>query len=301
MIVTCGEALIDFVPIATRGRDPAYEPVPGGSPFNTALAASRLGARTGYAGGVSRDQFGDRIVAALEASNVDVCYVERTGSPSPLAFVDTRGSEPAYAFYDVATAHRAWTGSVPFADDVSIVSFGSFSLAQQPAAGALAERARAEAGRRLIAVDPNIRPACIDDEPSYRERLREIVARADVVKVSREDLRWLGPGREPEEFVAEWGARLVVVTDGGRGSVGHFAGRAFAVPSVPVAVVDTIGAGDTFMGALLAALLRREVGRGAALAALDPAAIAADLGFASRAAAITCGRSGANPPWANEL
>ncbi len=301
MIVTCGEALIDFVPIAGPGNGTAYDPVPGGSPFNTALAASRLGARVGYAGGVSSDQFGDRIVAALEASNVELRYVERTDAPSPLAFVDLRGSEPAYAFYDVATAHRAWTGNRAFADDVSIVSFGSFSLAQRPAADAFAGLVRGEAGRRLIAVDPNIRPACIDDEPSYRERLREILARADVVKVSREDLRWLGPGREPEAFVAEWGARLVVVTDGERGSTGYFGTHVLPVPSVPVAVVDTIGAGDTFMGALLAALARREIGTGAALAALDSTEVAADLGFASRAAAITCSRSGANPPWASDL
>ncbi len=304
MIVSCGEALIDFVPAtATDGRR-AYVPCVGGSPFNIAVAIGRLGVPAGFLGGVSSDFFGDDLVVALEASGVDTRYVLRLERPSTLAFVSLGTGEPDYVFYDAEAAHRFWVPAQPLAQDVTMLHFGSIALLGAPAADRFEALMRENKGRRVLALDPNIRPSVIVDEPAYRERLRAMLARADVIKISAADLSWLTPGADPHDVADAWvaaGASLVVVTLGADGALAHTRRGRIRYPGAPVAVVDTVGAGDSFMGALLAALAKLGVEGVAQLVSLDLEAFELAVGFATRASAITCSRRGADPPWAREL
>lgn len=304
MIVSCGEALIDFVPATTNDGRPAYVPCVGGSPFNIAVAIGRLGVPAGFLGGVSSDFFGDDLVAALEASGVDTRYVLRLDRPSTLAFVSLGSGEPEYVFYDAEAAHRFWEPAEALAPDVTMLHFGSIALLGAPAADRFEELMQRNKGRRILAFDPNIRPSVIVDEAAYRERLRRMLALADVVKISAADLAWLAPDAAPDDVADAWlagGASLVVVTLGPDGALAHTARGPVRYPGTPVAVVDTVGAGDSFMGALLAALARLGVERTAQLEALDAEATMTAIGFATRASAITCSRRGADPPWAREL
>jgi fructokinase len=154
-----------------------------------------------------------------------------------------------------------------------------------------------------LSLDPNIRPSLIADQPAHRDTVERCVAAADVVKVSREDLDALHPGDAAMDIARRWargGPALVVVTDGADGSIGVTAELDVRCPAMPVDVVDTIGAGDTFAAALLDWLHR--AGRlGGRLSPLSAADIDGALRHASRAAAITCSRTGADPPYRAEL
>jgi fructokinase len=187
---------------------------------------------------------------------------------------------------------------------VSGLHLGSYSLAAVPVADAFAALA-ARNRDRFISVDPNVRPTVEPDMDVWRERLAVLFPLADVVKISTEDLELLRPGISAETLAADLtgqGVRLVVVTDGGEAAAGWTSAGLHATAKPPkVTVVDTVGAGDTFQAALLARLLRTPGGPLAALRELDGDRLAAILGYAARAAAITCSRRGADLPRAAEL
>jgi fructokinase len=188
-----------------------------------------------------------------------------------------------------------------------LVHIGSVGTVLEPGASQLATLVRAARESATITFDPNIRPALVTDPAGVRRRVADLVVLADVVKASDEDIRWLHPGRDVVEVAREWHARgpaLVVVTLGAGGAVGITADGLIPIPAVRTPVVDTVGAGDTFMGALIdgvvalgggGAVVRRPGGgiRGIALEEV--------LGRAARAAAITVSRPGADPPYAAEL
>jgi fructokinase len=304
MIVSCGEALIDFVPATTNDGRRAYVPCVGGSPFNIAVAVARLGAPAGFLGGVSTDFFGDDLARALAASGVDTRYVLRLERPSTLAFVSLGAGEPEYIFFDAEAAHRYWEPALPLGTDVTMLHFGSISLLGQPAADRFARLMEENKGQRIVCLDPNIRPSVIVDETSYRERLRAMLALADVIKISAADLDWLVPGADPNDVARGWiehGTALVVVTLGADGALAHSAHGDIRYPGTSVAVVDTVGAGDSFMGALLAGLAKLGVASVAQLRAQGSDAVEAAVAYATRASAITCSRRGADPPWSREL
>ena len=306
MIVCCGEALIDFLPVKDSGGRHAYRPVVGGSAFNVALTLGRLGAPTAFLGGLSTDFFGDRLVAALAESHVSTARVARASRPTTLALVDVSTGEPAYAFYDEGSACREFdpaTGG-PFGDDVAAMHFGSFPLGTEPVGSHLVALMKANAGRRVISLDPNVRPTLIEDTVSYRARLAEITPLADVVKTSVADLAWLHPGSDPDEIARRWlaaGVGLVVVTRGGEGATGMTDKLCVTMPATQTAVVDTVGAGDSFMGAGLARLHEQGLLDHRSIRDLDRDALADVLAFAAKVAAITCSRPGADPPWREEL
>src|ERR1035441_6173963 len=139
MIVSCGEALIDFVPARTTAGEGAYVARPGGSPFNVAVTVGRLGYPAGFLGSVSSDFFGGQLLAALHKSNVDARYVSRLDRPSTLAFVNLESVEPEYTFYDSEAAHRFWAPGGEIARDVTLLHFGSLSLIDEPAADHFAQ------------------------------------------------------------------------------------------------------------------------------------------------------------------
>jgi fructokinase len=308
MIVSCGEALIDFVPARTTGGEPAYVPRPGGSPFNVALTVGRLGVRAGFLGSVSTDFFGAQLVAALAASGVDLGYVERIGAPTTLAFVNLDAPEPQYAFYDREAAPKLWAPSAPLGDDVTMLhlSFGALLPIDEPAANNFAQLLRGSHGRRIVALDPNVRQTVIAGrEAAYRERLIAFLELADLIKISMADLQWLDPHAQPATVAAGWlagGASLVLVTAGGDGSTAYASGgRVISCPAQPVVVVDTVGAGDSFMGGLLAGLDICGITDPDGLAHIDTATLETVVAFATRVSAITCGRAGADPPWRDEV
>jgi fructokinase len=306
MIVCCGEALIDFLPRQSADGSAVYQPFNGGSIFNTAIALGRLGVPTGFFSGLSTDFFGDSLREGLRASNVDLRYTKTWDRPSTLAFVKLVDGQARYSFFDDNSATRMLTRKdLPrLATNVEALHFGSISLIADPCGAALQSLLIRESKKRVISLDPNIRPSLIRDRRRHVGRLNRLVPHADILKISDEDVAWMTGKKEFAASARRWlraGAAIVAIT---RGSVGVdvFTSRfAFALPAVKVKVADTVGAGDTFTAGLLAALRRQNLLDKASLAAISEADLRAAVEFAARAAAVTVSRPGADPPWAREV
>lgn len=307
MILSCGEALIDMLPRRTEAGEDAFAPYPGGAVFNTAIALGRLGAPSGFLSGISTDLFGQMLTGALEASGVDTAFLIRSARPTTLAFVTLRDGQASYAFYDEHTAGRtirpADLPALP--ETVEALFFGGISLMVEPGGATYQALMEREAGSgRVMMLDPNIRPSFIADEAAYRARIGRMIALADIVKLSDEDLRWLVGGHgltAGAEAVLAQGPKAVFVTEGAAGAHGFTAAHSVFVPARRVEVVDTVGAGDTFNAGVLAALHAAGALTRAGVAALSEDALRAALNLGTRAAAVTVSRAGANPPWAREL
>ena len=305
MIVICGDALIDFLPARAEGRD-AYLPAPGGSCRNIASGLGRLGAAVGFMGGLSTDFFGDLIAESLRRDGVSLAYAARLAQTSTLAFVRLGEGEPAYAFYDDASAHRSWTRAAsPALDDaVTALHVGSLTLIAPPVADEILLLMRAQKGRRVLAIDPNCRPSVTGDLPGYRTRLNQMFGLADIIKLSTADLDYLRPGADPDRVARDWiaaGASLVVLTRGGDGASAWTADGTVSMPASRVVLVDSVGAGDSFIAAVLFQLDRMGLLAVGGLHRIGRLEAQAVLGFAVRVAAITCSRVGADPPWLREL
>lgn len=306
MILCCGEALIDMLPRQTAEGEPAFAPYPGGAVFNTAIALGRLGAPAGFFSGLSSDMFGIRLREALAASKVSSGYAHVSARPTTLAFVELKDGQASYLFYDENTAGRMLTAAdLPrLGAEVEAMLFGAISLISEPAGGAYEEFMRRERHRRVMMLDPNIRPNFIADRQRHLKRIRAMMAMADIVKVSDEDLDWFGETGAQEEVARGWlerGPKLVIVTRGSRGAVAYTATQRVEVAPQAVKVVDTVGAGDTFNGGVLASLHEQGLLTKAAIASLPEAAVRQALTLGTRAAAITVSRAGANPPWRHEI
>ena len=306
MIVSCGEALIDFLP--RRGDDGAtvYAPAAGGSPMNVAIAAARLDAPAAFFGGLSTDLFGDMLRAALAASGVELTYAATSERPTTLAFVNFDGGDARYAFFDENSAGRMLTGNdLPaFAKEVAALHFGSFSLASEPCGSAFEILMQREQRDRVISLDVNVRPSLIRNRDGYLARIARLVAMSDIVKVSTDDLAWLAPDTTFRALAEGWmasGASLVVLTRGAGGAEAMTRGAHAETPGITVGVADTIGAGDTFTGAMLARLRETKMLTKTAVAGMTGDTLTALLAFAVSAAAITVSRPGADPPWRREL
>ncbi|MBA3325805.1 MAG: carbohydrate kinase [Rhodobacteraceae bacterium] len=308
MFLVCGEALFDFFLEGEDGPAAAgFAARAGGSPFNVALGLSRLGCDAGLLTGLSHDMLGKRLARVLAAEGVSTVYAVPTARPTTISLVglDAAGV-PEYQFYGNGSADTGVTlADLPeIGAEVHGLHFGSYSLAVAPVADAFATLAEAERAR-FISLDPNIRPTIEPDMEVWRARLDRLFQFADLVKTSAVDLALIHPGRSAGDFAADLigrGVRLVVVTDGGDAAHGWSAAGHHAVARPPaVAVIDTVGAGDTFQAALIARLCAHGNGPLAALDELDADALQAILDYAARAAAITCSRRGADLPRAVEL
>lgn len=304
MILACGEALIDMLPRKTAAGEDAFAPYAGGAVFNTAVALGRLGAPAGFFSGLSSDLFGDMLRRQLAESRVDTGPAHLSARPTTLAFVRLVDGQASYAFYDENTAGRMLTEADLPQVAAEALFFGGISLVGEPCGTAYEALMLREAPSRVTMIDPNIRPGFITDAAAYRARIARMAAAADIVKLSDEDLHWLmGGGDAPDlarDLIAR-GAKLVCITEGAKGATGYTAAHEVFVPAVPVAVADTVGAGDTFNAGVLASLHRAGALTKARIAALDRDEIAQALGLGVRAAAITVSRAGANPPWDHEL
>ena len=299
-IVSLGEALIDLIGDPQSG----YRALPGGSPLNAAVAAARLGVPTAILTRFSRDPFGDHLRAHLQRAGVDLSLAELGDDPTSLAIVTLDAVGGArYAFYRAGSADVGFDPQ-PRPNLPASVAVGnvSLSLLLPPARDALFEivsqSGRAGGGRVQWVIDPNARPALWPDPGAFLRELARWLPLGDVIKVSDEDLAalQLSEGEAVERWLAA-GLAAVVVTAGAEGARLHRrAGPAIAVPGRSVAVVDTVGAGDTFTAGLTTGLLA--AGRANEL---DASAWRALLTRAVAAASITCTRAGADPPQAAEL
>ena len=296
------EALVDLIP----REETTYEAVLGGSPFNTAIGLGRLEVRTSMTGQVSTDSMGEALAARLAEAGVDTRFVLRSTEPSPLAFV-TRGTAATgarYSFYLRATAYDTPSTLPPdWPDHAEHLHIGSFSATDGALGIAALAALRQAAGRATTSYDPNIRPFVVPPRAETVPMVEERVALSTYVKASEEDFDWLYPGTPPSDAAARWagmGPRLVVMTRGGGGAEAFFRGERLVQPAPVIDVVDTVGAGDSFMSGLLAAMADS-----GALGAGSPVPGETEVGrwliFAIAAAAITCTRHGAQPPTRGEL
>lgn len=300
MILCCGEALIDMIP----GPDGRFAPLPGGAVFNTAIALGRLGAPVGMLTGLSRDAFGRQLEATLIENGVDTGHLIRSDRLTTLAVVHLQNSAATYAFYDEESAGRGvQSEDMPLLSDaITGLFFGGISLVSNPAADAYAELLLREREGRLVMMDPNIRASFITEKTAYRARLARMMGLVDIVKVSDEDLHWLVPGTANWRDKAQGlGPHVVLVTFGAKGAVAVVGNQTVEVAAIPTAVVDTVGAGDTFNAGVLAALNAAGVTTRAAVGSLAAADLRGALELGVKAAAVTVSRAGANPPWAQEI
>jgi fructokinase len=298
-ILVVGEALVDVVPDAAgTPRD-----LPGGSPANVAITLGRLDRDVRLVTTLGDDERGRLVRSWLERSAVTV-LAERPGSgrtSSATVTLDERGA----ATYDF---DLAWDLTAVPDDTCDVLHVGSIATVLAPGADVVLDAVRRHSVDAVVSLDPNARPALTPDRTSVLERVEELVGLCDVVKVSDEDLAWLHPGVEPLDVITRWagsGPALVVVTHGGEGAVAvRHDGTRLDVPGVPVVVADTVGAGDTFSGVLLDALLDLGVSGadGAdALRSLPVDAVHGAVAAAAAGAAVTVSRPGADPPDRAEL
>lgn len=306
MILCCGEALIDMLPRTTTLGEDAYAPYAGGAIFNTAIALGRLGVPTGFFTGLSDDMMGDILRKTLAESGVDYSYCATLSRPTTVAFVKLVNGHATYAFYDEGTAGRMITeAELPdLGDNCEALHFGAISLIPEPCGSTYEALLKREHDKRVISLDPNIRPGFIKDKDAHMARIRRMAGMADIVKFSDEDLAWFGLEGDEDALARHWlhhGAKLVVVTRGAEGAVGYTAAHKVTVPSERVTVVDTVGAGDTFDAGVLASLKMQNLLTKQQVSALSQDQIAKVLALGAKAAAVTVSRAGANPPWAKEI
>ena len=300
-IVVGGESLIDLI---VRG-DGRITPVAGGGPFNTARTIGRLGGDVAFLGRLSRDRFGRGMRDRLAQDGVGASLIVDTDDPTTLALAELDESgAAAYRFYVDGTSAPGLTVADTAAavmDDTQALHVGTLGLVLTPMADALAGLVAAAPDRLLVMVDPNCRPSIIRDEPGYRARLERVLARADVVKVSTDDVEWLAPGTDHRAWATDLvsrGPRVVLLTAGGGGVAIVTPDGIADIPVPRVEVVDTVGAGDAFGGGFLVSWLERGLGRGDLG---DHVAIVACVERAVKVAALTCQRAGAEPPTRSEL
>lgn len=296
-ILVAGEALYDLV---VRDDTTVPELHAGGGPFNTARTVGRLRQPVAFLGRVSTDRLGTALGRILAADGVDLGTVVRTDDPTTLALAELdTGGAAKYRFYHTGTSAPGLTSEAALnalPASVDALCVGTLGLVLEPMAIALETVVQKLTGSALIAVDPNCRPSLIPDADAYRQRLRRVLASTDLVKISDEDLAWLSPrstALDAARALLELGPRVVLLTQGRDGATVLVAGAEVPVPAPVTEVIDTIGAGDAFLGAFLAWWQSHRLSRDE-LHSID--VVVKATRFACVVAAWTCARAGASPP-----
>jgi fructokinase len=292
VIVVVGEALVDLV-VAPDGQVTAAL---GGAPFNTSRACARLDAPTEFVGALSTDRFGRLLAERLATDGVSLEHAMGVEEPTTLAVAELdEGGAASYRFYIESTSVLALPRSVDLTGARALFT-GGLGLALPPIAAIIEQHVADAPPECLTMVDVNCRPAVIADRADYLARLGRVLAGADVVKVSDDDLAYLAPEHSPADALAEMlvnGTQVVLLTSGAGGVEVFTRDGGFSVPVDPVAVVDTIGAGDSFDGGFLAWWIGS--GRGP-----DELSVTDDLRravvAANAVAGLACTRRGADPP-----
>jgi fructokinase len=301
-IISLGEALIDF-----KAKDHLlFQGYEGGSPMNVAIASARLGGETGFGGQVSSDLFGKALREYMQKNGVDTNYLLEHPAPSAFAFVAEIDGQAHFTFVSNGAANTLYNPQPRpvFPDSLRFLQFGSISLLVEPTSSSIVDIVKLHRERVTVVLDPNIRPALTPDKAAYLKSLDSWIPLVHILKISSQDLDWLYPNESYENSAKKYlelGLQIVLVTDGDKGVTLYrtlrqaqgFSSLHVAAPKVDV--VDTVGAGDTFTGSLMVALLEY------------PNLNLSDdewkkvLTFATHAAAFNCTRAGANPPTKQEL
>ncbi len=304
VILVGGEALIDLI----LRPDGGLAAIPGGGPYNTARTIARLGPTVSFIGGVSTDRFGQLLHDRLTADGVDDRFIVRTAWPTTLAIAELDATGAAtYRFHTAETSATAFDTaalpvlSMPTDPTVAAIHVGTLGLVLEPLASAMEALVADAPDDAVVMLDPNCRPTATRDRDAYVARVDRLLPRTDILKVSGDDLAFLRPDMTPEGAVADLldaGPGVVLWTDGaGPVRVVTARGQTTVVPP-RIDVVDTVGAGDAFGGGFLAAWIGS--GRGRTEIESDDALFVATK-HATRVAAYTCTRAGAEPPTAAEL
>jgi fructokinase len=327
-----GESLIDFVPLnatdrgksksGTGGTRPEdreevlsgdamstdFRMHSGGSILNVAVGLARLGHHVAFAGKIAEDFFGHHLLQTLKTEGVDTRFVSTAKAQTALAFVAMEEGEPVYSFYGDGTADTLLTAEdIPESlyQETSILHLGSISLLRGMTPVTVLETAEHLKGRVLLSLDPNIRTSLIHDEQAYRALLQRLFSLTDILKLSYVDLAWLLPGASVEESLLQLcglGPALVIITQGVKGVLARSgSSQTVHVPTFPVSVIDTVGAGDTFCAGVLARLADQAVLSRERILSLTEQELREVISFASAAAALNCTREGANPPHRSEV
>ena len=287
-----GEALMDLIPVAGGER----RPMVGGGPANTAKAVARLGHSISFIGGISSDEYGRAIDAELSDSGVDLSLVLRADLPTALAIatIDQNGLAK-YDFELAGTTSFAFNDSWLPDGNVDVIHLGSVATLLEPGSSQLLKWASSKS--TPIIFDPNVRPSIEGDKDLYRAAVERWIDVATIVKLSEDDLNWLYD-RDEESVIKLWlsrGVEIVVVTRAEKGLRAYRNGAVVEVPAVVIDLVDSVGAGDTIGAVLVEGVLTQGI------TGLKDENLRSVLVRAAKAAAITCSRAGANPPWREEL
>jgi fructokinase len=296
VIVVGGEALVDLL----IAQDGSVTATLGGGPFNAARTIARLGSNVAFLGALSRDRFGTLLHDRLSADGVDVALAQFTELPTTLASAELdEDGAASYRFY-IADTSAPNLHPLPMPDDLTILHVGTLGMVLEPMASTLEAILTGLDDEVLVLLDPNCRPRVTADRVGYMARLQRMLRRADVVKVSTDDLEFVSAGDHAGgvQMLLDAGARVVLHTDGARCVNIHASSGEMEVPVPSVDVADTIGAGDAFGGAFAAwwdqaGLGRRDLDDGDSLR--DAVAAAVEV------AAVNCTRIGAQPPRRAEL
>ena len=305
MIISLGEALVDFVSL----KNLSFDGFPGGSPYNTSIAISRLGINCQFLGRISNDIFGNSLIKYLKENNVGTDYAIRSNDNSTLSFVQKKSDGQAqYAFFANETADKNWSASeinsIELPDECKIIHFGSISISQEPSGTILTDFLENNGKNKLLSFDPNIRPSLITERELYLQRFKKICGFSSIIKLSDEDLNWIYPDLDREEAIADIfnsGIALIALTEGEKGAWIMNNKTRVLSPITKMTVADTIGAGDTFHGALLSYLYKNEWFNKEALSTLNENQLKSIGDYSNKAAGINCSRSGADPPTAFEM
>jgi fructokinase len=302
VIVIGGEALVDLVDDGGTPRS-----VAGGGPFNTAIAFGRLGVPVGFLGTISRDADGQMLAKQLLDARVDTSFVRWSDAPTPRAVVHHLGdgrNEYTFHLNGTSLADLRPDELPVLTEEAWAVYVGTLALAIDPPASAYEALVDREAGRRQIVLDPNVRPAIFGDVDVYRRRFERLARLADVIKLSEDDAAWIYPGLRAAavlKLILDLGPRVVALTRGENGAIAGSNGAVVDIAGIPVDVVDTVGAGDSFGAALIAALVDESAFGPQATRSADEGVLARAVSYAVAASAITCTRRGAAPPSREEI
>jgi len=306
MILVCGEALIDFTPVDINGES-GFLPHPGGSPYNVSITLGRLGAKTSFFGKLSFDPFGDLLYLNLEKNSVDTSFIVRGEELTTLAFVIIENNEPQFIFYGDRTADTTLAEKdIPKIDpeEISLIHFGSISLVREPGCFIFEKMMEENFRKTLISLDPNVRPFLIKDKNNYISRFEKWVEKTNILKTSLVDIKWLYPEKELGEIVSLFflkGVSVFIVTLGKDGSIAFTKSGKVESSGIKVDVVDTVGAGDAFMGGFLYFLDKNGILKQDKLSKLSLQELREAIDFANVVSAITCTKRGAESPFIEEV
>jgi len=308
MITIGGENLIDYVQTEVKDGLPVYTAIPGGSCYNVAIAAARQGQTVSYVTPISTDSLGNVLAQRLIDDGIQLA-TPRTDAPTSLAVVSVNNGQPSYQFYRSATADRQITPDTldaAISDQTRVFHIGSLALIEGADADLWEQRFATLAANDVItSLDPNARPVVVKDKDQYVARLLRVMKHARVLKLSDEDLEYLAPDQPLmeafEQICSETQAAIIILTKGADGAVVRCGSTQFDVAVAQAEpLVDTVGAGDTFMGTLLVEISKTGFSA-SKLGSIAKDELARIVTRAAKAAALNCQSAGCNPPYEQDL